>query len=214
MQIGLVSLHSPEYSQLAQLTWHENKLLYCTVHGYLSLNEVLPFDPKMCFGKFRQAKQLFDAGADYVWATGCDSLITNFTKTIEEIVSEHSAASFLITTDRNGINADSFIIKNDKIGNAMINWMALVGGAVYSDEQAAINAYIGSSVPGSMQILPQRAINSYNYNLYPSPEARFDKLGTDGQWRPGDLLIHWPGFADNPEMRIGWAHEYKKMIIA
>jgi hypothetical protein len=46
-----------------------------------------------------------------------------------------------------------------------------------------------------IKIVPQRTMNSYDYDLYPGLVPHIykkDLLGNDGQWQSGDFLIHWP----------------------
>ena len=37
-----------------------------------------------------------------------------------------------------------------------------------------------------------------------------DLLGQDGQWYPGDFVIHWPGLPNNT--RIQLAQQYQQFI--
>jgi hypothetical protein len=53
------------------------------------------------------------------------------------------------------------------------------------------------------KVLPQRVMNSYDYENHPSLKNRAkytDILGTDGQWQKGDFLVQWP--ATDLEFRI------------
>lgn len=210
--IALVGVHSPEYQALADLTWGQNKALYCRRHGFIGEDKLTEIHPKFSFEKFLLAKNYFTyADVEWVWGTGTDSMITDFTNDLSALTATN--ASFLVATDRNGINADSFLIRNSIKGNHVLQWL-LQRMEDHLDEQAAINSLFCSNAfePGVLEIVPQRAINSYNYNLYPNPEDRFDKLGNDGQWQYGDLLIHWPGFTANPERRVVWAKEYLNKV--
>jgi hypothetical protein len=48
-----------------------------------------------------------------------------------------------------------------------------------------------------VKLMPQRYMNSYEYRLYAVAPWNYtgttDKQGTEGQWQPGDWLVHWPG---------------------
>ena len=210
----LVSIHSPEYRELSDLTWNKNKALFCDEHRLGGWCKEIPFSPKMCFNKFKMARGIFKRypHTRWVWATGCDSMITNFKNDLRDIVA-NTEASLLVATDRNGINADSFFIKNSDAGLGIIAQILELEPSVNEEQSAIIKLSSDNRFTGHISIRPQREFNSYNYDLYPSPEQRFDKLGTDGHWQPGDLLIHWPGFADNVKMRIGWAKEYINKVI-
>jgi hypothetical protein len=61
-----------------------------------------------------------------------------------------------------------------------------------------------------VKIVPQRFMNSYNYQMYHYKDHR-DKLGIDGNWQPGDWLIHWP--AASLEDRLNLTRLYKPYII-
>jgi len=65
-----------------------------------------------------------------------------------------------------------------------------------------------------IKIVPQRTINSYNYDLYPGsiPHVyKKDLLGNDGQWQSGDFLIHWPGIP--LAQRLVLAQDMLKQVI-
>ena len=65
-----------------------------------------------------------------------------------------------------------------------------------------------------IKIVPQRQINSYDYDQYPGsiPHVyKKDLLGNDGQWAPGDFLIHWPGIG--LDRRIPLAEQMLTQVI-
>lgn len=208
--IALVSMNSPEYQEIADITWHKNKVPYCERHGFYAYARVIEAYAKIGFEKFKMAQFVFNhkikgERIDWVWATGCDSLVTDFTNDLSGVINTNK--SFIVATDINGINADSFFVKNDVTGRFIVE-RALELESVYDTEQHVIDDLI-IEYPSMFQIVPQRVLNSYNYDIYGTPEElRKDKLGTHGQWRYGDLLIHWPGFNANPEMRVAWAQEW------
>lgn len=219
--IALACVYTEPFTELSRLTGDENKLLYCDRHDFSWNNKFIASYDKIGFEKIRLVKDILPFN-EWVWCTGTDSLITNFTNNLSELT--NTDASFIITSDRNGINADSFLIKNDAVGRFIIDW-SLENEHWLASEQEGFARLFGQLEPTmlgwrhvegglapTIKMVPQRAMNSYNYNLYPNPEESFDKLGTDGNWQEGDLLIHWPGFADNPELRVGWAREYMQRI--
>ena len=61
-----------------------------------------------------------------------------------------------------------------------------------------------------IKLVPQRELNSYNYELYPECQP-VDKLGTNGHWQHGDLLIQWPG--TSLPHRIHLANFYQSWVI-
>lgn len=202
MSIALVSMNSLEYQELADITWLQNKVPYCERHGFGFYRSIVLPHAKIGFEKLRVVKSAFAEGFDWVWATGCDSMVTDFTNDLSKIIDTHR--SCIIATDINGINADSFLVKNDPTGRFIID-RCLELEERYDTEQHVIMD-LTIEFPSMFHIVPQRTINSYNYDLYSTPEElRFDELGTQGDWQYGDLLIHWPGFMNNPEMRVKFA---------
>jgi hypothetical protein len=61
-----------------------------------------------------------------------------------------------------------------------------------------------------VKIVPQRFMNSYNYQFYHYSDHR-DKLGIDGNWQIRDWLIHWP--AISLEDRLNLTRHYEPYII-
>jgi hypothetical protein len=65
-----------------------------------------------------------------------------------------------------------------------------------------------------LKIVPQRLINSYDYDQYPGsiPHVfKKDIFGNDGQWQLGDFLIQWPGIPN--DRRIPLAQQMLTQII-
>lgn len=215
--IALVSTNSTEYQELADITWHQNKAVYCQRHNFYAYSKIVEPHAKIGFEKFRLAQSAFQhkingtERIDWVWATGTDSLVTDFTNDLSELLASAGTASLLVSTDINGVNADSFLVRNDPTGRFIVE-RTLELEPSYDTEQHVIDDLL-LEFPSMFKILPQRTINSYNYDLYSSaPEHRLDKLGTNGHWQYGDLLIHWPGFSGNPEMRVEFAKEWMGKI--
>lgn len=210
MTIALVGVHTTFYAELASLTWDQNKKLFCKRHGFIGEDRLLTEYNvnNICFDKMRLVLEYFANGADWVWATGTDSMVTDFTNNLSAILK--TEASFIVASDRNSINADSFLVKNNVFGRQIMDFV-LSRESTAAEQQAVIDAF-NEVPPGTMQLVPQRLINSYNYDLYPCPQDRFDKLGTDGHWQYGDLLIHWPGYSSRPDLRCEWARAYMNRI--
>jgi hypothetical protein len=61
-----------------------------------------------------------------------------------------------------------------------------------------------------IKLHPQRDFNSFDYRMYPGISS-IDMLHTDGQWQPGDWVIHWPSI--NNETRIRMAHDIQGAIV-
>lgn len=235
---ALITHHDAGYQRLADLTWDNNKVLYAKKHGYgyhartdnfVTLN---PNGPMNGFEKIWIAKQVLEDHPEYewIWWTGTDSIITNFSTRIEDRV--NNAYHFIVCVDINGINADSLLIRNSPEGLAFLDEiLAQEPNTInhWDTEQRAIANLLGwpgtgdkgfpppdqLTVPDKykniVKVMPQRYMNSFNYHLYPQYAVPRDKLDFDGNWQLGDWLIHWP--ATPLDYRIELFNFYKEYII-
>ena len=213
MTIALQCSHDIGYASLGDLTWYKNKYKYCEKHGYAP--RVLVYkDAPVAHGfmKMFHLRELLQEKHEWVWATGCDSMITNMTVKLEDIVDKDY--HLIIATDQNGLNADSFLIRNSEEGRYYIDHI-LSGIDTYRshpwvEQQAMIDCF--DKFKDITKVVPQRTFNSYNYDFYPHcPKPNLDKLGTDGNWQVGDFLIHWPG--QSLERRIKHFERYSQSTI-
>ena len=207
--IGLLTYSTEEYKPLADIT-NANKVEYCSRWEYLFRSYTVKATPGFPFDKLVAVKEALDY-CDWVWYTGTDSLITNMAMSLQNVID--NGVDFIITTDRNGINADSFAVKSSIIGIAILDRLISMRDdypAEKEHEQGAIKELMASQVyKDNIRILPQRQMNSYDYRLYGGDNH--DKLGTCGQWQEGDLLIHWPGTSFEHRMRL--AQEYLGKVV-
>ena len=195
MNFALVSLNDQNYQPLAALTWEQNKVKYADRNEYAYACKTDGFyNVGIGFEKIWFINDMLEAypDIDWLWWSGCDSLITNFTIRLEDRVDNNY--HFIIATDCNGVNADSFFVRNSPDGRDFIK-MIMSKHAEYKDHVWAEQQVIIDSLETHKDIIklvPQRDINAYDYGLYPDCIPK-DKFGNDGQWQKGDLLIHWPG---------------------
>jgi hypothetical protein len=198
MNFAIVSLHTPNFQPLADLTW-PNKVQYAERWGYGHACKTEGFyGVALGFEKIWFIKDVLEAypDIDWLWWVGSDTLITNMTVNLEERIDNNY--HFIIASDCNGINADSFLIRNSPEGRSYID-MIMSKYEQYKnhgwlEQQVIIDTFEENK--NIIKLVPQRSINAYNYSLYSecaAPEKQLDKLGNDGNWKPGDLLIHWPG---------------------
>ena len=211
---ALISIHDYKFKSLAELTWEQNKVVYATKHGYDALCKTDGFDPTVGIGfqKILIIKELLVARPDleWIWWTGCDTLITNTSIKIEDRLDNNY--HFIIASDCNGLNADSFLIRNSPEGRGFIDHIWNIRDSVKDDawqEQRAIINSVEQFVD-IIKIIPQRDLNAYNTAVY-NNQSHLDSLGNVGTWRPGDWLIHWPGLS--LERRIWLACFYKNYIV-
>ena len=156
-------------------------------------------------------KELENPELEWLWWTGCDLMITNFTTKIEDKIDNNY--HMVIATDCNGFNADSILIRNSPESRAF--W-AMVGEVVptlywhWEGEQKVIKDTY-PQYKDQIKVVPQREINAYNYDTYNGAYPSFDYLNTDGNWKSGDWVIQWPGLA--LDVRLKLAEYYSTQVI-
>ena len=196
MNFAVVSLHNEHYNELAKITW-TNKEEYAEKHGYAYACKTDNFyNVNIGFEKIWFLRDMLNEypNIDWFWWTGCDTLITNMTIKIEDRIDNNY--HFIIAHDCHNLNADSFFIRNSPEGKAYLE-MIISKYDQYKDhgwaeQQVMIDTL--DEYKHMIKILPQKSINSYNYDLYPEKTNKhLDMGGEDGHWSYGDLLIHWPG---------------------
>lgn len=237
---ALITHHDPGYQPLADITWHQNKAEYCQLHGYDMVARTENFVTRQAnglmtgFEKVHLALDTLEKHPEYewIWWTGTDTMITNFSTRLEERC--NNAYHFICAVDINGINADSFLVRNTEEGKAFLKAILSLEaeylGKYWDTEQRAIANLVG--LPGTgdpgwppegqfeltgpfkdiVKVYPQRYMNSFNYHLYGQTYSHHrDKFGRDGNWQLGDWLIHWPAVPLN--YRIELANFYTQHII-
>lgn len=232
---AIISHNDSTYQPLADITWNQNKLPYALDHGYVYYNRTDGFrtgqNMMTGFEKIYIARDILVMAPEieWVWWTGTDTMITNRTVKIEDKIDNNY--HFMICVDVNGINADSFLVRNSKQGLDFLDHVLSLESECmkfWDTEQRAIDyacGFPGTNEPGwgfgetvkvcdqyqnVVRLLPQRYMNSFNYSLYHYTDHR-DKLGVNGNWQSGDWLIHWPG--TNLQLRLQLASAYLKHVI-
>ena len=230
---ALVELHDEKYQPLADLTWNLNKVVYSNRHGYryFCKTDNLKEGTAMGYQKIWYLKELMNdhPEIEWFWWTGTDTMIMNFSTRLEDRT--NNAYHFIACVDINGINADSFLIRNTLEGREFIDsvlsfetecskeWdceqrgIANVLGLPYTAQYIGVHPdkfQITNKWKDLVKLFPQRYMNGYNYKLYHYTDHR-DLFGYDGNWNFGDWLIHWP--AISLENRINLYHQYKGYVI-
>jgi hypothetical protein len=237
---AIITHHDAVYKPLADLTWDDNKVHYAKKHGYAlharTDNFVTAGQSKYAmtgFEKIHLALSTLEEHPEYewIWWTGTDTMITNFSTRIEDRV--NNAYHFIVCVDVNGINADSFLVRNTTEGKdflkSILSFEEEYLAKYWDTEQRAIANLLGFPGTGDttwpygdavvvndkykdvVKVMPQRYMNSFNYMLYPQYTVPRDKLDFDGNWQLGDWLIHWP--ACDVNYRIQLYNFYKEYII-
>lgn len=201
-RICMLSCYCPNYREMADKTLYQNKAEYAKRWGHdlLTLTDVNPeFKDENChvggitWDRLREAVKIAAAGRyDWMYLVGTDTMITNMTIPLSSLIDDKF--HFIISNDCCDWNADSFLFRCSHEGIAyMEDVMAQfekLRHHCWVEQQAMIE--LRDKYAGIWKVLPQRALNAYDYKgCY--TEGPNDKAGNDGQWQPGDFLIHWAG---------------------
>lgn len=189
-QYAIASLYLSNYNELAKIV-NPNKENYCNTNSYDYLTKTDNFS-NLGFDKIRFIRQEIE-NYKWIWWQDLDSIITNPSIRIEDIIDENS--DLVISYDRCGINAGSFLIKNSengiKILDAILDMEYIYKDHVWQEQQAIIENIASWS---GIKIVDQKKINSYlNWHYGDSESA-------PGTWSPDDVLLHLPGMSLNQRL--------------
>ena len=197
MRCAIVTLHTGEtYKQLADITWHKNRLLYAKQHGYGAIAKTDGFNGmNLGFAKVALLLEVLDSNQyDVLHWSGTDTLITNFSIPLTTFLYDNYHVT--IATDFNGIQSDSFVVRNTPEGRGwlqnIMDKMPQYLNHPFLEQGVMMESY--QQYQNVVKIVPQRFLNSYYYSLYRNKGARDnnDKMGLSGQWEMGDFLLHAP----------------------
>ena len=201
INIAVVSMYNESHSDLAEYTW-PNKVAYAKKHGYSSYAKTSGWTiTPIHFEKLTHMLDVMklEPNLDWVWWLDNDAVITNMDVQLEDIVDNNYHV--IITTDIASLNSGSFMVRNSMQGRAWLEFILAKGLEHYKDnrwpEQQPMTDFF-VSFQDIIKIVPQRTMNSYNYNIYGVDPT--DLVGTSGQWELGDFVLHMPAIP-NP-MRI------------
>lgn len=206
--------HSSEYRAMADVTVYSVLTDYCNRHGYWLISQTA-FDPKWnanghaggrTWARLDYALGLMRAGQfKWIWILGVDAMVTNFNIRLEDIVDP--AYFLVIAADCAApVQADSMLFKCCAESMAYIKDV-LAGFDALKSHIWVENQRMIDLLPkyrAGIKIVPQRVMNSYDYALFPGYEGdkpRVDLFGHDGQWAPGDFVIHYPSLDGNVRLR-------------
>jgi hypothetical protein len=212
MKIAMATLNDDTYEPLAEITFHKNKREYCLRHGYEAIQKNSGWTfPKKAIGfeKLKQILEIFEEKPylDWLHCSGCDTLVTNFNQKLEDIIDD--TYHMIVCFDGNGMNVDSFLIKNSRVGKGLIKLILQVYDQYkdhfWYEQQAFIDYFFNAPLAKDIiKPLPQRVMNSYIYDLYPEwrEKPQLDHTGHDGNWVHGDFMLHLPGISLEKRIEI------------
>lgn len=136
-------------------------------------------------------------GTGSLFVVDVDTMITNHDVRLESFM--ECDADVFFTRDCNGINAGSYLIRNSQFSRAFLNAaFSQSGKPEYPGEQDVMRELIElPQVKPGITILPHPSINSYLYHEYGQ-----SKTHEEGQWQPGDFLLHLPGMTNKRRIEI------------
>lgn len=228
MNIAMITCHDENYHELASVTVPV-KEAYCQKWGYefvcrtsdFFYNNTYNGNPSDLLIGFEKLKMVLDVfeerpHLDWIHWSGTDVLITNYNVRLENIVDDDY--HIVVCFDGNGMNVDSMLIKNSKVGRGLMRWI-LDNVENYRhhwwyEQQAMIDFYFQDPLGKDIiKALPQRVMNSYIYDLYPEwrTKPHIDHTGHDGDWQEGDFMLQLPGLPT--QQRIDVMKEIMKKAI-
>lgn len=199
MKIAVLILFTGDWKPIADIVL-PNAQKYCDRYGY-ELVAIQQTGIYNGFDKIKYILQLFKNGCDLCWSMDADTLVTNHSILIEDYIDEDNGAYF--TRDYNGLNCGSFMVRNCQWAEDFLcSVLSLEGEDGMYCEQDAINAHFNRGIDAGydrIKFLPHPSINSYLYELYPDiPPQKHEQ----GQWQPGDFVIHLPGVGMDKRLEI------------
>lgn len=212
------TFHTENYQPLADITLEKSKRPYCERHGYPLVVKTSGWKYErnaIGFDKITLVREALEKYPECTWVffSECDAMITNFNIKLEKFSDERF--HFILPADINGTNCGNFMVRNSDIGRAYLDSIE-AAAAVYRHHYMYENQYIQDTVTGTfwktiIKVVPQRLFNSYDYETLPKyPKPCKDALGVDGQWQPGDFMVH---FADKSlKERVDLAEKYLTLI--
>lgn len=203
MKVTLLTGASKEYQPIIDLS-APNKLEYCLRHNIQFTNRIHTSNLRMQELGIERQQYMLDAlkECDWLWFMGADTLIMNHNKDIRDFIDNEY--HFIIGEDVNGINNDSFLLKNCR---ASINFLerSMNYSTSLTNDQECMKLAMRLSFGFKYSIVSQRQFNSYLYSEYNYPDDK------GGSYQAGDLVLHLPGMSN--EKRIPLMHEYLTEVI-
>lgn len=182
--ISIMCAASDEMWKLMQLTAH-NRTEYAIRHGYqLFLRnhlDILHFPEERMTNIVEHLKE-----TDYLLVMGVDTIFTNMTIQIGDIIRKYPNKDIIIAQDINGINNDVMLLRNSDQTNAVFR--TIVGRLdEFEQDQMALASLIPMMPDLKVAYPPQKEINAMPYWLYGYGEQK------ERQWDIGDYIFHCPG---------------------
>ena len=190
-KFAVATLYMDNYLVLANLV-NPNKESYCKLHNYDYLKKTSNFS-HLGFDKIRFLRENIGS-YNWIWWQDLDSIVTNDKIKIESIIDNDF--DIILSYDRCGINAGSFLIRNSENGRNMLDFILSkevdYRNHPWQEQQVIID---NLNKLEKVKIVGQKTINSYlNWHYGDSRDA-------PGTWSDGDALLHLPGMTLNDRIQ-------------
>jgi hypothetical protein len=205
MKIVVSTFFYPNYTGLAGKTTVTH-LNYSNKNGYLYKVNKIEYPVKfkggyeaLCIAGKENARivdeilnsaYLHHGPPDYLFTIGCDAIITNMDRKLEEIIREYPF-DIVTGSDKAGINTSQMLIKNTEQSRSYFKHMlkAIENGCEHDQR------YMWDNPKDFICPAPQWVMNSYD--TVTRLEGEYDA----GNWQAGDFLVHLAGMT--LEQRMG-----------
>lgn len=182
----------PELGEIILPGWRE----YCAEYGYtFHLEEGVKSeytDVHSSFGKTAQVLDYYKREMPQaLWVVDADMMITNFRIAAQNFPSAQHAIT--ITRDVNGLNSGSYFLSGFWMTKCELWLRSILSLRHHTTSEQHAMFWLEEAYKEDTFYYPHPSFNSIDYAQYPAFEKAYSR--SQGQWKPGDLLVHLPGMS-------------------
>jgi galactosyl transferase GMA12/MNN10 family len=228
---AVVSMSTKSIDNLASLT-DGLKREYCETNGYefFAIRDedfkvwTTPYSSFMDWNKAFYLNKLLDERRDIEWVllSEADATITNMTVKMEDKIDNNY--HIIIPVDRLTLNGGNVLIRNSEQGRAYIQHMVDVVDQYREDQSPegklkdkwGLQQFMIDTIEqyeDIVKIVPQKAMNCYEPEIYDYCDASKDCFGGTAKWEQGDWIIHWPGLRNDTRIERVKRLEEQGLIV-
>jgi hypothetical protein len=213
MKFAVCSLYDSNYKELGEMTVDTNGQEYCDKWGYdhIVKKEDFAIPNHLGFEKIHFLLEIMNRNEhDWLFWRGTDTVLTNYTIELSQLI--HPKFDFILAQDVHGIQSDSMLIKNTERCRQFLE--EVLSRKDHDPEEQFSMRNIMGRYTDIIGIIPQKFINSYDFDLYLSTEdwniygvqnecrPKRDLSGLNAQWSVGDFMIHFPGIKNSKRIEL------------
>lgn len=193
MKICVATYATGAYAPVCDVT-DRNKAEYCARRGYgFERNHVDADGQSAFFDRYAWYLSILDPW-DWIYCLDADAIFTNFNKKLEDIIRTHDTIIFPL--DAVMVQAGGFLARNCEKTREFFGEIISKKAEPWKSDQIEIERLI-PKYRNLIRFIPQRELGSYRYEHYRNLGGNYvkqvDRDGNDGQWQPGDFVLHAPG---------------------